>query len=189
MSTHEVKVPRSATSIHVTALDGIINVNSLFTLAVFVGLAWNPTDRSFSLVDDPDCLASRSVAEGLVSFHVFSFASFLFSSVVAQGLKQAIRLSENHHASAAPHHRHHEAGGMLTHVNKTVLRAGMLICAVGSVSGCMFLMLALIDFVQVKLGSLSCRGFWTMSAVAPLVILIPAAIIIYICVVIHAFMR
>ncbi|CAN6442910.1 unnamed protein product [Victoria cruziana] len=188
MSTN-AKVPRTATSIHVTALDGIINVNSLFTLAVFVGLAWNPRDPSFSLVDDTDCLASRSVAEGLISFHVFSFASFLFSSVVAQGLKQAIRLTEDHHVSAPRHHRHHEAGGILAHVNKTVLRAGMLICAVGSVSGCLFLMLALIDLVQVKLGSLSCRGFWTMSAVAPLVILIPAAIVIYSCVVIHAFIH
>ncbi|KAM1987436.1 hypothetical protein ACFX15_034695 [Malus domestica] len=29
----------STTSVHVTALDGLVNVNSLFTIAVFVGLS------------------------------------------------------------------------------------------------------------------------------------------------------
>ncbi|KAJ6403823.1 hypothetical protein OIU84_012089 [Salix udensis] len=32
-------VDSSTTSVHVTALDGIVNVNSLFTVAVFVGLS------------------------------------------------------------------------------------------------------------------------------------------------------
>ncbi|KAL2488324.1 uncharacterized protein Fot_41616 [Forsythia ovata] len=30
---------RSKTSIHVTALDGIVNVNSLFTMAIFIGFS------------------------------------------------------------------------------------------------------------------------------------------------------
>ncbi|KAL0299227.1 UNVERIFIED_CONTAM: hypothetical protein Sradi_6582500 [Sesamum radiatum] len=85
-----------ATSIHITALDGIVNVNSLFTLAVFIGLAWNPTDPSNSLIDpiqQPGCSPGPKVAEDLVAFHVYSFSCFLFSSLVALGLKQALRLS------------------------------------------------------------------------------------------------
>ncbi|KAL0401287.1 UNVERIFIED_CONTAM: hypothetical protein Slati_4158600 [Sesamum latifolium] len=79
-----------ATSIHITALDGIVNVNSLFTLAVFIGLAWNPTDPSNSLIDpiqQPGCSPGPKVAEDLVAFHVYSFSCFLFSSLVALGLK------------------------------------------------------------------------------------------------------
>lgn len=32
-----------STAIHVTALDGILHANSLFTFAAFVGLTWNPS--------------------------------------------------------------------------------------------------------------------------------------------------
>ncbi len=54
------------TSIHITALDGIVNVNSLFTLAVFIGLTWSPTDPANSLVVDQTCIPGSSVAENLV---------------------------------------------------------------------------------------------------------------------------
>nr|GMD00481.1 uncharacterized protein LOC109148105 [Ipomoea batatas] len=73
-------VPRLGTAIHITALDGIIHVNSLFSLAVFVGLSWNPRDPNNRLTDDPKCLPDPKVAEDLVAFHVYSFACFLFSS-------------------------------------------------------------------------------------------------------------
>ena len=78
------KMP-TGTSVHVTALDGIVNVNSLFTLAVFVGLTWNPNDPSNTLINDPACAAGPSKAKDLVSFHVYSFSSFLFSSLIFVG--------------------------------------------------------------------------------------------------------
>ncbi|KAJ7967737.1 maternal effect embryo arrest 60 [Quillaja saponaria] len=171
----------SATSIHITALDGIVNVNSLFTLAVFIGLAWNPTDPNNSLNPDPTCNPSSSVTEDLVTFHVYSFSSFLFSSLIALGLKQAIRLSRN----SSFHHPFE----FLVHVNKSALRVGMLVSGVGSVSGCGFLMLALVNVVQIKLGTLSCGSSHSLAAVVPLVILVPIALLIYISVVLYAFTR
>ncbi|XP_042486477.1 uncharacterized protein LOC122066698 [Macadamia integrifolia] len=171
------------TSIHITAIDGIVNVNSLFTLGVFIGFAWNPTDQNNNLVDDPNCIAGRQVAENLVSFHVYSFSSFLFSSIIALALKQAIRIAKNNGGSFMLH------DAMLARINKTALRVGILVSAVGSVSGCLFLMLALVNVVQIKLGTLSCRSVNSYGAIVPLVILVPSGLLIYVGSVLYALTR
>ncbi|KAL2558126.1 maternal effect embryo arrest 60 [Forsythia ovata] len=161
----ETPVPKLATSIHITALDGIINVNSLFTLAVFIGLTWNPTDPKNSLIDpvrQTDCSPGLKVAEDLVTFHVYSFSCFLFSSLIALGLKQAIRLSRSANWDRTLWNID------LAHVNQTLLRVGYLISAVGSVCGSVFLMLALVNVVQIKLGMLRCGSRHGYGAVVPL---------------------
>ncbi|KAL2227470.1 uncharacterized protein LOC105160934 [Sesamum indicum] len=178
-----------ATSIHITALDGIVNVNSLFTLAVFIGLAWNPTDPSNSLIDpiqQPGCSPGPKVAEDLVAFHVYSFSCFLFSSLVALGLKQALRLSRG-----AAHYSNRALWVFdLAHVNQTALRVGYVVSAVGSVCGSVFLMLALVNVVQIKLGMLGCGGNGHgYGAVVPLLILVPSGLFIYVCTVFYAFTR
>ncbi|KAI3788089.1 hypothetical protein L2E82_00741 [Cichorium intybus] len=172
-----------STTIHVMALDGIVNVNSLFTLGLFLGLAVNPTDPNYTLVDSSDtaCLVSSSTAENLVAFHVYSFSSFLFSSLIAFGLKQAIRTAKDGDT------RVEVSDGTIAHVNLRVLRAGILGSAAGSVSGCLFLSLALVDLVEVKLGKLGCSDWYGLVAVGPLVVLVPLALAIYICIVLHAF--
>jgi len=166
------------TYIHVTALDGLINVNSLFTLAVFVGLTITNISAA-TLVNDSACIAGEDIERNLLTFQVVSFGSFLFSSLVAQGLKQAIVLingKTSHHVFKAP-------------VNKHLLRIGMLLSAFGSVFGCIFLMLSLMDVVQIKLGTLSCGSIWSIRAVVPLFMLVPTALIIYICIVLYAFLH
>lgn len=182
----ETPVPKLATSIHITALDGIINVNSLFTLAVFIGLTWNPTDPDNSLIDrgrQANCLPGSKVAKDLVTFHVYSFGCFLFSSLIALGLKQAIRLSRSVHWDRTIWTID------LAHVNQTALRVGYLVSASGSVCGSVFLMLALVNVVQIKLGMLGCGSRHSYGAVVPLVILVPSGLLIYVCMVFYAFTR
>ncbi|XP_059666332.1 uncharacterized protein LOC132312098 [Cornus florida] len=171
------------TKIQITALDGIINVNSLFTLAVFVGLTWDPRDINNRLLNDPLCIAGPKVTEDLVSFHVYSFSSFLFSSLIAMALKQAIKLGIMSRYRT-----------LLTFdlavINQTALRVGYLVSAAGSVSGCVCLMLALVNVVQIKLGTLSCaNSHISYGAVVPLVILVPSGLFIYVCSVLYAFTR
>ncbi|XP_065871053.1 uncharacterized protein [Euphorbia lathyris] len=175
------------TSIHITALDGIINVNSLFTLAVFLGLAWNPSDPNNSFITDPSspCAASRTIVENIVAFHVYSFSSFLFSSLLALALKQALRIAKTSHFSA--HFNH--LPEFFAHVNKDLLRFGMLISGIGSVCGCVFLMLALINVVQFKLGTLACGSGHSYAAIVPLLIFVPSALLIYVSIVVYAFTR
>ncbi|KAM7496491.1 hypothetical protein LguiA_020905 [Lonicera macranthoides] len=171
----------STTAIHIMALDGIVNVNSLFTLALFLGLTSNPTDPTYTLVDpNAGCAAGSAVAEALVACHVYSFGSFLFSSLVATGLKLAIR--EGGECGSA------EARGV-ARVNARALRVGILASAVGSGTGCVFLTLALVDLVQIKLGVLGCGGLYSVAAVGPLVVLVPSALTVYICIVLYAFTR
>ncbi|TXG49887.1 hypothetical protein EZV62_025762 [Acer yangbiense] len=173
------------TSIHITALDGVVNVNSLFTFAVFVGLAWNPRDPNNSLIEDQICTPDPHVMEDMIAFHIYSFSSFLFSSIVALGLKQAIRLSSTTSASDSI------VSTFLGHVNKGLVRVGMLVAGVGSAIGCVFLMLALINVVQIKLGTLSCESGsgHSVAAIVPLVILVPAALLIYVSIILYAFLR
>ncbi|KAM7263004.1 hypothetical protein ACFE04_000687 [Oxalis oulophora] len=177
------------TSIQITALDGIINVNSLFTLAVFLGLAWNPYDPSNTLIQDPSCFPSPSLAEALVSFHVYSFSSFLFSSLIALALKNALRISRSpcHYLHEATHNDFLHA--LCGRVNKSMLRVGMLVSGVGSVSGCVFLMLALINVTQIKLGTVACGSGHTIAAIVPLVMFVPTGLLIYVSIVVYAFTR
>ncbi|KAK8334331.1 hypothetical protein V6Z12_A10G263300 [Gossypium hirsutum] len=151
------------TSIHVTALDSVVNVNSLFTLAVFIGLAWNPYDPSNTLVDpNSRCAPTSKIAEDLIKFHVYSFSSFLFSSLVALAIKQAIKLSKSHTFNI---HVTFRGSEFLEHVdvNKTLLR--------------------------IKVGTLACGSGHAFAAVVPLVILVPLALLIYVCVGLYAFTR
>lgn len=172
----------TTTRVHITALDGVVNVNSLFTLGVFIGLTWDPKDPANSVVTSPECVAKASVAEDLVAFHVYSFASFLFSSLVALAVKQAIRIAAS--PSACPP----GSSGVFCRVNASALRAAMLVSGAGSVFGCAFLMLALVNVAQIKLGSLGCGGSpLTYAAVVPLVIFVPTALLIYISIVLYAF--
>ncbi|KAL4576320.1 hypothetical protein LXL04_012412 [Taraxacum kok-saghyz] len=160
MNVDEGRANRFGTTIHITALDGIVNVNSLFTLAVFIGLAWQPTDPNNSLVDDPKCVAGPKIAEDLICFHVYSFSSFLFSSLVALSLKQAIRIAK----TSCETRRLMIFTFDMCHINKNALRVGYLISAMGSVCGCGFLMMALVNVAQIKLGTLGCGSSHTYGA-------------------------
>ncbi|KHN17871.1 hypothetical protein glysoja_017922 [Glycine soja] len=70
-------------------------------------------------------------------------------------------------------------------VNRTALRAGMLV----SVAGCGFLMLALVNVAQIKLETLVCGSSHTYAAVIPLLIFVPLALLIYFSFVLYAFTR
>lgn len=161
-----------------TALDGLVNVNSLFTIAVFVGLSLT-TPGQHSLENPSACDAGVDVAKKLLVFEVVSFSFFLFSSLVAQGLKLAINLLNSKDADEA----------FKAHINLRVLRFGMLASAVGSVMGCLFLMLSMVNVIQIRLGMLSCGSKSAVRSVAALIALVSSALIVYISTAIYAFMH
>ncbi|XVF05430.1 hypothetical protein REPUB_Repub05bG0171600 [Reevesia pubescens] len=171
----------STTTFHIMALDGIVNVNSLFTFALFLCLTWYPTPTLIDAASSPaSCATGSYVAENLVAYHVYSFSSFLFSSLIASAIKQAIKISKDSRDVTGQ-----GVGASLVDVNLVALRVGMLV----SVFGCGFLMMALVDMVQIKLGTLSCGTLYSFAAIGPLVVLVPLALLIYVCIVIYAFTR
>ncbi|KAE8687247.1 UDP-Glycosyltransferase superfamily protein [Hibiscus syriacus] len=185
-STSTVRLSRkiSVTTIHVMALDGIVNVNSLFTFALFLGIAWYPTPTLIDANSSASCAARSDLAENLIACHVYSFSSFLFSSLIASAIKQAIKIRKDSNDSAA-----RGVGAGLVDVNLMALRVGMLVSGVGSVFGCGFLMMALVALVQIKLGTLSCGSLYSFFAIGPLVVLVPSALVFYRLIVLYAFTR
>ncbi|ERM96208.1 hypothetical protein AMTRI_Chr09g14740 [Amborella trichopoda] len=175
--TRNYVIPSSSTtSVHVTALDGLVNVNSLFTIAVFVGLSITaPGQRS--LQGSGKCDAGPEVARRVVVFEVVAFAAFLFSSLVAQGLKLAINLINSNEADEIFRAR----------INGRLLRIGMLGSAAGSVLGCVFLVLSIVNVVQIRLGTLTCGSHPAAQAVWTLVVLVSTALVVYISTVLYAF--
>lgn len=166
----------STTSVHVTALDGLVNVNSLFTIAVFVGLSLT-TPGQRSLENRSACDAGVDVAKKLMVFEVVSFSFFLFSSLVAQGLKLALNLLNSKDVDEA----------FRAHINLKALRLGMLGSALGSVMGCLFLMLSMVNVIEIRLGLLSCGSKSAVHAVVVMVMLVSSALVLYISTAIYAF--
>ncbi|KAL1555177.1 hypothetical protein AAHA92_15651 [Salvia divinorum] len=156
------------TSIHVTALDGIVNVNSLFTMALFIGFSMTVPENA-TTVTSASCTTSRETVRRLIVFEVVSFSFFLFSSLVAQSLKLQINLRNNMDPTDP-----HKAD-----INVDHLKYCLFASAVGSVLGCTFLTLSIVDFIRVKLGSLSCGGK-PIHAVVVLVIFVGAGLMIYV---------
>ncbi|XP_031123400.1 uncharacterized protein LOC116026090 [Ipomoea triloba] len=168
----------TTTSVHVTALDGLVNVNSLFTVAVFVGLSLTvPGQRS--LEDRTACDAGIDVVKKLLVFEVVSFSFFLFSSLVAQGLKLAINLLNSKDVDEA----------FRAHVNSKVLRLGMMASAAGSVMGCLFMMLSMANVIEIRLGMLSCGSKSAVHSVSVLVVLATSGLLLYISTAVYAFLQ
>ncbi|ESQ33163.1 hypothetical protein EUTSA_v10005283mg [Eutrema salsugineum] len=168
----------STTSVHVSALDGIVNANSLFTVAVFVGIAFDQP-RELTLTDRTECNAGLDVERDLVVFEVISFAFFLFSSLVAQGMKLAINLLNSKETDEV----------FKANINSDVLRLGVVGAAGGSILGCVFLLLSMVEVIQLRLGLLSCGGSLAIHTVLVLVVLVSSALSVYIFTVFYSFRK
>ncbi|WCJ37264.1 maternal effect embryo arrest 60 [Euphorbia peplus] len=75
------------------------------------------------------------------------------------------------------------------HINLKVLRFGMMGSAVGSVMGCIFLVLSMVNVIEIRLGMISCGSKNTIHAVTALVVLVSSALLVYITTAIYAFLH
>ncbi|KAK6940432.1 hypothetical protein RJ641_029963 [Dillenia turbinata] len=149
-------------------LDDVVNVNSLFTIAVFVGLSFSASKES-SLESREDCNADINTAKRLVVFEVVSFSLFLCSSLVAKTLKFYLNC-----------HTKEE----LKQTFRKNVREGMLVLSlVSSFSGMVFLVLSMINVIQIKLGKISCGIQAALWAAIPMIVIVGLALLIYIFVV------
>ncbi|XP_055829862.1 uncharacterized protein LOC129899085 [Solanum dulcamara] len=166
------------TSVVVTALDGVINVNSLFTIAIFVGLSLASPGQK-SLNSSERCQPGILTVKQLVIFEVLSFSFFLFSSLVAQAIKLSLNLLNSEDL----------AHGFSVVVNVTLLRTGMLMTAISSVMGCLFLMVSMLNVIEIKTGMLFCGAKSTIIAVTFLIVLVSSGILVYISAAWYAFIH
>ncbi|TXG60700.1 hypothetical protein EZV62_015273 [Acer yangbiense] len=79
--------------VHLTALDDLVNVNSLFTIAVFIGMSIaSPNQHSLEIRQE--CDTGPILSKRLILYEVVSFACFLLSSLLAKSLKVLINLKK-----------------------------------------------------------------------------------------------
>ncbi|EFJ27214.1 hypothetical protein SELMODRAFT_167919 [Selaginella moellendorffii] len=167
---------KGATQVHVTTLDEVVAVNSFFTIAVFLGLSFSST-KAAAL--ETDCPVGPDAVKYLFLYEVLAFASFLFSSLVAHGLKLYIIFANSTHIEES----------QAAEINNRLLRLGMLASAIGSVAGTIFLMLSMISLIELRLGPFSCDSSWTERAGIPLIVLSASGLLIFISSVLFAFIE
>ncbi|OMO65322.1 hypothetical protein CCACVL1_21557 [Corchorus capsularis] len=160
------KIPLdSIKEIYQKALDDLVNVNSLFTLAVFVGLSLARTGER-SLENRTECDATPIYAKRLVVNEVVAFACYLLSSLVAKALKIHVTICQSDDFMLA---------------RKRLLRGGMVMLSVwASVFGCIFLTISMVDVIQIKVGVLSCGSHHAWKATAALIAIVILALSIYV---------
>ncbi|ONM19073.1 maternal effect embryo arrest 60 [Zea mays] len=152
--------------LHVKALEGIVSANTFFTVAVFIGITGTITPSSSV---PPACVARDDIARNFFLFEILSFGFYLLSSLVAQGMKLAVTLlaTDDFYGDAdqkpPPSDDCEEmpawrAAGPRER-RRAVLRFAqpmMLLAAGCSTMGTFFLLLSMVDAIQLKFGILSC---------------------------------
>ncbi|KAK1298829.1 hypothetical protein QJS10_CPB14g00748 [Acorus calamus] len=124
----------------VKALDGITKWSIIFSFAAFYGLILSPSARC-----DTACAAGSQAAKSIVIFYGLSSFSFLICALVAHFLNVFILLAPVG-----------DGGGTL--INKTAVRAGIIVLESGTYSAWTFMALALVSTVArtlIKLGKIS----------------------------------
>ncbi|KAK1393852.1 hypothetical protein POM88_012908 [Heracleum sosnowskyi] len=150
---------------HIKTLDDLVTVNSLFTLAVFVGLT--QTSPGFrSLEGRDDCNAGPGAAKMLILYEVVAFACFLLSSLVAKVLKLILSMDG---------------------LRFKIVREGfdlkdflVILTASASVAGIVLLTLSVVNLVQIRIGLYSCGSAEARRAIWALCTIVAIALIIYV---------
>ncbi|KAJ9693298.1 hypothetical protein PVL29_012168 [Vitis rotundifolia] len=120
-------------------LDDVINVNALFTSAVFIGLSFSSSTSTLETREE--CKPGLGIEKWLVIFEIIAFGFFLVSSLLGKALKIQLHIVKNNSCFI-----------------QNTCRAMMVLCAACSILGSVFLFLSMINVVQMRLGKLTCKG-------------------------------
>lgn len=148
---------------HFKALDDLVSVNNLFTMAVFVGLSMATRDQK-SLETQEVCQADIGYAKMLLLYEVVAFACFLLSSLVAKVVKLHLTIDGDYFLS-----KHFDMKDFM-----------LIIAASSSVAGIVFLTLSVVNIIQIRIGLLSCGSKVAWQAVCGLSAIVGVGLIIYV---------
>ncbi|KAL2488370.1 hypothetical protein Fot_41662 [Forsythia ovata] len=135
-------------------------------MATFIGFSLT-VPAAGSAGHPASCNASIKTVRILIVFEVVAFSFFLFSSLIAQSIKLTINLL-NSLDPTDPHK---------ADIDSSALKYGLCGSAFGSIMGCVFLMLSIVNFIQVKLGVFSC-GHEPVYGVVVLVTCVGSALLV-----------
>ena len=151
--------------VHLKLLDDLVNVNSLLTIAVFVGLSM-ATPGIKSLDPREECHSGAGEAKMLILYEVIAFSCFLLSSISAKVLKLHLYLD----------------GARYNFITRNFdLKDFMLVLsACASVAGIVSLSLSIVNIIQIRIGLLSCGCKESRIGVLCLGVLVGFALVIYV---------
>ncbi|KAL1825263.1 hypothetical protein ACET3Z_012041 [Daucus carota] len=166
MGNDEKKKGLDVKEVHLRLLDDLVNVNSLLTVAVFVGLSLATPDIK-SLDSRHECRAGPREAKKLILCEVVAFSCFILSSIVAKVLKLHLYLDGNgNYAFTSP---------------DLDLKDFMLaLSACGSVAGIVSVSVSIVYIIEIRVGLLSCGCEESTAAVVVLGVLVGFALLIYV---------
>ncbi|KAF2284657.1 hypothetical protein GH714_028866 [Hevea brasiliensis] len=162
------------------ALEDLVSVNSIFTVAAFLGLSFATPNELHSLeINRPECDPDVKMGKRLILCEVVSFSSFLLSSLVAKSLKIYLSIYYPDTKSSERDQAQPDSNVKLFHLGRGLM---FVLSILASVVGVLFLTISMVYVVEIKLGKLSCGIHETSSAVIALWVFIPFGLFIYLAV-------
>lgn len=164
--------------VHLKALDDLVNVNSLFTIAVFVGLSLASRNQR-SLDGRPECDPDVGLGKRLILYEAISFACFLLSSLCSKSLKVLINLEKIKRKIKVK--RTPKLEGLF----KNILLSGtwrlflLVLSIVALFIGIVFLTLSMVYVIQIRVGKLSCGCDYALTSVASLCGIVLLSLLLY----------
>ncbi|KDP45219.1 hypothetical protein JCGZ_15084 [Jatropha curcas] len=190
------------------ALDDLVSVNSLFTVAVFLGLAFASPDQHSLETHRPHCDPDEKMGKRLVVCEVVSFSSFLLSSLVAKSMKVYINIFYSYKSESTssdtnlPQSSSNAAATSITQNFRSDPQSSSLnadaadplkegrvfhpikglmfaLSMLASIFGVLFLTISMAYVVEIKIGRLSCGITETQAAIMALTVLVPFGLLTY----------
>ncbi|KAK1548791.1 hypothetical protein Q3G72_008321 [Acer saccharum] len=175
---HQYDKNNASIEVHQKALDDLVNVNSLFTVAVFIGLAFaNPSQRS--LENRPKCDPDLGLEKRLVIYEVNSFACFLFSSLVAKAIKVLLNIRKEK-VRTKDHIFIPDRLYKKILLSETWNTLSLALSVLASLAGVVLLTLSMVNVIQIRVGKLTCGSDHAILAVVPLCAIVFAALLFYV---------
>ncbi|KAI4370672.1 hypothetical protein MLD38_018996 [Melastoma candidum] len=144
-------------------LDDVVSLNALFTMAVFIGLSFALPGQVLSLNEDMHCHPSIGIRKRLVFFEITSFSCFVFSGIMAKTVMMFIYIKHGDGSSQ----------------RKKLILVPFYLSIYGTMLGCLFLLLAMVDVIQIKLGRISCGSQYSLGTVLVLTLTTIPALMVY----------
>lgn len=172
MDTEEGKSSKII-QMHQNILDDLVNVNSLFSAAVFLGMTF-VAPRQESLETRSECNMDPLQSKRVVLCNVVTFACFLLSSLAAKSLKAILCLVKS---DVREELRVRALKKILLDLNWRRFLLGISVLA--SFAGIVSLTMSMIITVQLKLGKVSCGSHYAKLAVATLIAIVSFTLLLY----------
>ncbi|KAJ4717066.1 Maternal effect embryo arrest 60 [Melia azedarach] len=151
--------------VHSKALDDVVNVNSLFTMAVFIGLSFASSNQH-SLENRPICDPDPDMPKRLILYEVLSFGFFLISSLAAKSLKVLLNFHKIKNQLKL------DIKPLLLFLTLRWRYTLLFVSFAASIGGIIALTLSMTHLIQIRLGKIYCGSVYATGSTTSLIAMV-----------------